>query len=166
MFPANFHLPIFIVQHMPAEFTKLLAERLNTLTELNVVEASDGAPVQPASVYLAPGGYHMELAKKGGAVSILLTQAPAEHSCRPSVDVLFRSAAEVYGAAAIAAVLTGMGNDGAEGALAMHSRGAYIIAQDQASSVVWGMPSRVVSTGAADAVVDLREVVPEILRNI
>lgn len=167
MFPRGFGLPIFIVQHMPPIFTRLLAERLNTLTPLCVEEATDGALVEPGKVFIAPGDRHMVVHRAdGGGVSIALNQDAPEHSCRPSVDVLFRSVSEVYGGAVVAAVLTGMGYDGARGAEALHAKGAYVIAQDEASSVVWGMPSGVVNAGAADAIVDLRCVVPEILNQV
>lgn len=166
MFPPGFALPILIVQHMPPIFTRLLAERLNTLTPLSVQEAAEGALVEPGKVFIAPGDRHMQVRRTGrGEVSIALNQDPPEHSCRPSVDVLFRSASHVYGGAVVAAVLTGMGYDGSRGAEALHAKGAYVIAQDEASSVVWGMPSGVVNAGVADAVVDLRRVVPEILEH-
>lgn len=167
MFPRGFELPVFIVQHMPPIFTRLLAERLNTLTPLCVEEAAEGALVEPGKVFIAPGDRHMTVRRtEGGAVAIALNQDAPEHSCRPSVDVLFRSVADVYGGAVVAVVLTGMGHDGARGAQALHAKGAYVIAQDQASSVVWGMPAGVVNAGAADAIVDLRCVVPEILSQI
>jgi two-component system, chemotaxis family, protein-glutamate methylesterase/glutaminase len=167
MFPRGFGLPIFIVQHMPPIFTRLLAERLNTLTSLCVEEAADGALVEPGKVFIAPGDRHMAVCRReSGGVSIAINQDPPENSCRPSVDVLFRSVSDVYGGAVVAAVLTGMGYDGARGAEALHARGAYVIAQDEASSVVWGMPSCVVNAGAADAIVDLRCVVPEILSQV
>lgn len=167
LFPEAFPLPVLIVQHMPAIFTRLLAERLNTLTPLGVEEASDGALVEPGKVLIAPGDYHMELRATGsGAVIAALNQNPHENSCRPSVDVLFRSAAEIYGASCIAVMLTGMGADGARGAALLHERGAHIIAQDEASSVVWGMPGAVVNAGLADSVAALPCIVPEILKQI
>ena len=167
MFPADFGLPVLIVQHMPPIFTRLLAERLNTLTPLHVEEAVEGALVEPGRVFIAPGNYHLTVRRNvEGAAVVALHQSPPENSCRPSVDVLFRSAAEVYGGGVIAVVLTGMGLDGAQGAKELHSRGARVIAQDAASSVVWGMPSGVVNAGVADAVVDLHRIVPEILRYV
>jgi len=154
--PAEFPLPVLIVQHMPSLFTRLLSERLQTSAKVKVVEASAGMEVQPGCVYIALGDYHMRLQKSGGKTIVTLDQGPRENSCRPSVDVMFRAAEEIYGGAVISVMLTGMGYDGL--------RGAYLIAQDEPSSVVWGMPGSVASTGLADAVLPLRDVVPEILR--
>lgn len=164
MFPADFAWPVLIVQHMPPLFTRLLADRLNTLTPLRVEEASEGGVVEAGKVLIAPGDYHLCVRTNGEKVFASINQDAPENSCRPSVDVLFRSAAEVYGGGAVAAILTGMGNDGVHGAGALHGRGARIIAQDEASCVVWGMPGGVVKAGLADAVVDLKCVVPEILK--
>jgi two-component system chemotaxis response regulator CheB len=163
-FPADFPLPILIVQHMPPLFTRFLAERLQTATELKVAEAVDGAQVLPGGVWIAPGDYHMRVGIDGGRATIRLDQAPPENSCRPSVDVLFRSVAETYGGAVIAAVLTGMGQDGLRGAAILKSSAAYVIAQDEASSVVWGMPGAVAAAGLADCVIPLDAVVPEMIR--
>ncbi|MDQ2842093.1 MAG: chemotaxis response regulator protein-glutamate methylesterase [Acidobacteriota bacterium] len=167
MFPKDFELPILIVQHMPPIFTKLLAERLNTITHLSVEEAAEGSIVGPGKVLIAPGNHHMRVCRANdGVVVTELNQDSPENSCRPAVDVMFRSAAQVYRASVIAVVLTGMGNDGVIGASLLQAQGAYIIAQDEASSVVWGMPRGVIEAGLADAVVDLNSVVPEILKQI
>jgi two-component system chemotaxis response regulator CheB len=147
-------------------FTRLLAERLQSLTKLRVVEASDGMLVEGGSVYIAPGDYHMRVIRKGAAELIALDQAEPENSCRPAVDVMFRSVAEVYGGTALAVILTGMGQDGLRGVTQMRQTGAYVIAQDEASSVVWGMPGAVVNAGLADSVLDLKSVVPEIQKHI
>jgi two-component system chemotaxis response regulator CheB len=163
-FPANFPLPILIVQHMPPLFTRFLAERLQSGTPLKVEEAADGARVAAGTVLIAPGDYHMRVRSQGGAALVRLDQSAPENSCRPSVDVLFRSVAEVYGGAVISAVLTGMGQDGLRGAEVLKGTGAYVIAQDAATSVVWGMPGAVAGAGLADCVVPLGAVVPEILR--
>jgi two-component system chemotaxis response regulator CheB len=163
-FPADFPLPILIVQHMPPVFTRLLAERLQTTTKLKVAEATEGAVVEPGRVLIAPGGYHMRLHKNGAKTTVVLDQGPPENSCRPAVDVLFRSVQEVYGPAVISVILTGMGYDGLRGVEVLKGGGACVIAQDEASSVVWGMPGAVVNAGLADAVVPLDQVVPEILR--
>ncbi len=163
-FPADFPLPILIVQHMPPLFTRFLAERLQTGTKLKVEEAADGARVAAGTVLIAPGDYHMRVRSQGGATVVRMDQSPPENSCRPSVDVLFRSVAEVYGGAVISAVLTGMGQDGLRGADVLKANGAYVIAQDAATSVVWGMPGAVAGAGLADCVVPLDAVVPEILR--
>jgi two-component system chemotaxis response regulator CheB len=166
MFPPNFPWPILIVQHMPPLFTKLLADRLNTLTRLQVEEASAGSAVQAGRILIAPGDFHLCVRTNGEKVFAALNQDAPENSCRPSVDVLFRSAADVYGGGVVAAILTGMGNDGVHGAAVLRKRGARIIAQDEASCVVWGMPGGVVKAGLADAVVDLKCVVPEILKQL
>ena len=163
MFPADFAYPVLIVQHMPQVFTRLLAERLQKLTPLRVEEATEGCRVEPGKVLIAPGAYHMNVIRSANEVVVLLDQSTPRNSCRPSVDVLFESVQAVYGGCAVGAVLTGMGQDGLRGAEALKASGAFIIAQDEATSVVWGMPGYVVRAGLADAVVPLHEVVPAIL---
>jgi two-component system chemotaxis response regulator CheB len=165
-FPPSFPLPIVIVQHMPPLFTKLLAERLQAHSRFEVVEATNGMPLKPGRMIIAPGDYHMRLHRSGPEVVVHLDQGPRENSCRPAVDVLFRSVAEVYAGGVVGVILTGMGQDGLHGMEQLKGKGAYIIAQDQASSVVWGMPGAVVEAGLADSVLDLRAVVPEILRQV
>lgn len=162
-FPVPFPYPILIVQHMPPLFTRLLAERLQTLTKLRVEEATHGCLVEPGKILIAPGGFHMRVKKSSTDIFIMLDESEPRNSCRPSVDVLFESVREVYGPACIAAILTGMGQDGYRGAEVLKSSGAYIIAQDEASSVVWGMPGFVVKAGLANSVAPLSSVVPEIL---
>lgn len=159
MFPENFPAPILVVQHMPPMFTRMLAERLQTQTKLHVSEAKEGDEVVAGRLLVAPGDYHMSVRRVGGSVRIHLDQGPQENSCRPAVDVLFRSAAEVYGGGTVAAVLTGMGQDGLRGTETLKARGAYIIAQDEASSVVWGMPGAVANAGLADTITGLDSVV-------
>jgi two-component system chemotaxis response regulator CheB len=166
MLPADFRQPIFIVQHMPPIFTRLLAERLQTLTKLRVREATHGMAVEAGNIYIAPGDYHMRVAKKGIANIVTLDKGEQENSCRPAVDVMFRSVADVYGASAMAVILTGMGQDGMKGIERLRSGGSYVVAQDEASSVVWGMPGSVVNAGLADSVVDLKCVVPEIQKHL
>jgi len=163
-FPADFPLPILIVQHMPPLFTRFLAERLQSGTRLRVEEAADGAAVTPGKVLIAPGDYHMRVRSNGADSVVRLDQSAPENSCRPSVDVLFRSVSEVYGGAVISAVLTGMGQDGMRGSAVLKANGAYIIAQDEVTSVVWGMPGAVAGAGLANCVVPLDQVVPVILR--
>lgn len=163
-FPADFPLPVLIVQHMPPVFTRLLAERLQTLTKLKVEEAVEGANVESGKILIAPGNYHMRIRKCGLKATVTLDQEPPENSCRPAVDVLFRSVEEAYGPASIAVVLTGMGYDGLRGTQVLKAHGAYVIAQDEPTSVVWGMPGAIVNAGLADSVVPLNGVVPEILR--
>ncbi len=162
--PGNFRLPILIVQHMPPMFTRLLAERLQGQSKVRVLEATHGMPVLAGTVLIAPGNFHMQVRRNGREAIVALDQGPPENSCRPAADVLFRSAAEAYGCGVIAVVLTGMGKDGFRGCgLLRKGQGAYIIAQDEASSVVWGMPGFVSKGGLADATLDLDAVVPEIL---
>lgn len=165
-FGAGFPLPILIVQHMPPMFTRLLAERLQAGSKLKIEEAVQGARVELGKVLIAAGDYHLRIKKEGEAVRACLDQSPPENSCRPAVDVLFRSVAETYGGSALAVVLTGMGHDGMRGVQALKALGAYVIAQDQASSVVWGMPGAVVGAGLADCVTPLDAVAPEVLRQI
>lgn len=165
-FPANFQLPVLIVQHMPAVFTRLLAERLNALTPLDVMEASEGTELRAGRILIAPGDYHMGVERIRERAVVRLNQNAPENSCRPAVDVLFRSASEQFGAATIAAVLTGMGQDGAAGAKALRAKGAFVVVQDEASSVVWGMPGAVAKAGLAHAVVPLAQIVPVILKQL
>ncbi|MGA9071571.1 MAG: chemotaxis response regulator protein-glutamate methylesterase [Terracidiphilus sp.] len=165
--PANFPLPVLIVQHMPELFTKLFAERLNSRCPLRVLEAAEGMPVSVGTIYIAKGNWHMEVlapSRIGFPNTLHLTQGAPENHCRPAVDVLFRSVAAVYGAGALAVVLTGMGSDGMLGCRVIRERGGSVMAQDQASSTVWGMPGAVTNAGLAQKVLPLTAIAPEILR--
>ena len=162
--PANYPLPVLVVQHMPPLFTRLLAERLDSTCKLRVEEATQDRAVEPGRILIAPGDFHMKLTSNGTGVRVFLDQSPRQNSCRPAVDALFTAAGEIYGGAAVAVVLTGMGQDGLRGAGILKAQGASVLAQDEASSVVWGMPGAIVSAGLADRVLPLDEVVPEILR--
>jgi two-component system chemotaxis response regulator CheB len=162
--PEGFPLPILIVQHMPPVFTKLLAERLNSTCRLPAVEASQGEPVRRGTIYLAPGDFHMKVTSNGNEVRIALDQTAPLNSCRPAVDALFSSVADVYGGAAIATVMTGMGQDGLRGVQLLKALGAGVLVQDDASSVVWGMPGAVATAGLADQVLPLDELIPAIVR--
>lgn len=164
--PADLCVPVFIVQHMPPMFTAKLAQRLAGLSRVPVVEATDGQRVMPGTVYLAPGDYHMKVRCCAGAHSIALDQGPPENSCRPAADVLFRSAIDAYQGNVVAAVMTGMGHDGLKGAEMLKARGAYIIAQNEASSVVWGMPGSIVAAKLADTVLADAQIVPHILEHL
>jgi len=164
--PPEFPLPVLITQHMPPLFTGLLAERLHANSALRVEEAGEGSIVEPGKVLIAPGDYHLRVKNQGQQVAVTLDRSPPENSCRPAVDVMFRSVEELYGGAVISVILTGMGYDGLRGAKALKAKGAVVIAQDEASSVVWGMPGAVVKAGLADAVVPLDGVVPEVLKHI
>ncbi len=165
-FPAEFPVPIAIVQHMPPMFTKLLAERLTSKCEIRVDEAFAGALLEPGRAWIAPGNFHAIVERDGKAVRIGINQEPPENSCRPSVDVLFRSIAQVYGAKALAVVLTGMGQDGLRGCEYIREVGGQILVQDRASSVVWGMPSFVANAGLADRVVSLDQMAGEIISRV
>jgi two-component system chemotaxis response regulator CheB len=164
--PSSLPVPIVIVQHMPPVFTKMLAERLTSTTPVPVDEAVHGQVLEPGRAYLAPGDQHMVLQRQGVGVVITLNKDPPEQSCRPSVDVLFRSVAATYAARTLAVVLTGMGQDGLAGCQVLHAAGAQIVVQDEASSVVWGMPGFVARAGLADAVKPLTEVSQELLRRL
>lgn len=162
--PEDFPVPIVIVQHMPPIFTKHLANRLDQLCPLRVVEAQRGELVAPGGVWVAPGDFHMLLRRDGTDVRIDLNQGTPENSCRPAVDVLFRSVADVFGGNVLSVVLTGMGQDGARGSDAVRNLGGRIIAQDETTSVVWGMPGAVVQAGLADHILPLDRIADEIVR--
>ncbi|MEP6572205.1 MAG: chemotaxis response regulator protein-glutamate methylesterase [Gemmatimonadota bacterium] len=164
--PVDFPVPIVIVQHMPPLFTRFLADRLTAASRINVREAEAGGVLTPGAVWIAPGNFHMTLYRVNNQVRMALNQDPPEHSCRPAADVLFRSVAEVYGARSLAVVLTGMGQDGTLGCERIREAGGQVIAQDEATSVVWGMPGYVVGAGLASAVVPLDRVASEMCRRV
>jgi len=164
--PGNLSVPVVVIQHMPPTFTMYLAQRLNSVCALRVREGIDGERLEPGDVWIAPGGVHMDLFRDGTSARIQLSDAPPENSCRPSVDVTFRAAARIYGSGVLAAVLTGMGSDGTKGSLSIAAAGGRIIAQDQASSVVWGMPRAVVDAGVADRVLPLGRIGPVLLDGV
>jgi len=156
--------PVLITQHMPPTFTTVLAEHLRRISGRGAHEAEHGETVLPGSVYLAPGGRHMRVVRDGDIVKIALGDDPPVNFCRPSVDPLFSSAATVWGAGALAIVLTGMGTDGTRGAADIVAAGGSVIAQDEASSVVWGMPRSVAQAGLCSAVLPLDQIAAKILR--
>jgi len=165
--PAGFPLPVLIVQHMPELFTRLFAERLNSRCRLRVREASDGDPICAGTISIARGNWHLEAqppSVAGGVPTLRLSQGPPENHCRPAVDVLFRSVAKVYGSGVLAVVLTGMGSDGLIGCRLVREQGGSVIAQDEASSTVWGMPGAVVGAGLAHRIPPLDAIASEILR--
>jgi len=164
--PEDFPVPVVVVQHMPPVFTRMLADRLNAQSFLTVQEAEAGHTLEPGHVWIARGDYHLTLAHKGSTVTLNLNQDPPENFCRPAVDVLFRSAAEVYGASTLGVVMTGMGSDGARGAAHIGEAGGQILVQDEASSVVWGMPGAVVNAGLADKICALQEIGQEVIRRV
>ena len=162
--PANFPLPVVIAQHMPPIFTSLLATRLAAKSALPVRQCVSGEALAPGCVFIAPGDFHMIVSDENGAVVLKTHQGPKENFCRPSVDVLFHSVARVYGGRALAVVLTGMGQDGVKGCEALHGLGARIFVQDEATSVVWGMPGFVARAGLADKILPLDQIGAEIVR--
>lgn len=153
--PADFPVPIVITQHMPPMFTKFLADRLAALSKLPVREASEGAVITPGLIWIAPGDFHLVLRTVGRQIVASITKDPPENSCRPSVDVMMRSVVSCYGPRVLSVILTGMGQDGLRGSEAVHDAGGSVIAQDEATSVVWGMPGFVVRSGIASAVLPL-----------
>lgn len=162
--PADFPLPVVVVQHMPPVFTRLLAERLSATSKLKVREGIDGGVVEPGTVWIAPGNQHMLLRREQTGVRVALNNEPPENSCRPAVDPLFRSVAQLYGNRAIGVILTGMGYDGLKGAEGLRLAGSRILAQDEATSVVWGMPGAVAHAGLADRILPLASIAPELVQ--
>jgi two-component system chemotaxis response regulator CheB len=157
------NVPVLITQHMPPLFTKILAEHLTKQTGANVIEAEHGIEAKPGTFYIAPGTHHMIMTYSSGVMRLELNENPPENFCRPAVDPLFRSAAAAVGDMALAVVLTGMGHDGREGAKALVAKGAALIAQDEDTSVVWGMPGAVVRAGLASASKPISDIAPAIL---
>lgn len=153
--PASFPCPIALVQHMPPLFTASLAEDLNRRSALNVSEGRHGQVVGRGDLVIAPGGKHMAIVRREGRNLVQINDEPPERNCKPSVDYLFRSVAQSHGGAALGVVLTGMGDDGCEGARLLRQQGAHIIAQDEASCVVYGMPKAVIDAGLADTITPL-----------
>lgn len=155
---AQLPVPIVLVQHMPPMFTRTLAERLTLQAGFPVHEATSGMPLIAGHAYVAPGNFHMVTRRVGNAVSLQLHQAPPENSCRPAVDVLFRSVAETFGSATLGVVLTGMGQDGLRGCEHLNHAGGIVWAQDEATSVVWGMPGFVARSGLAQKILPLQAI--------
>lgn len=153
--PADLPVPVAIVQHMPPIFTRLFAQRLDRVSKLTVVEGHDGLRLEPGLVVVAPGDTHLLLVEDQGAPRVATHQQARQNGCRPSVDVLFRSAAAVFGARVLACVLTGMGHDGLRGCERLRAAGAEIVVQDELTSVVWGMPGAIATAGLADRVLPL-----------
>lgn len=164
--PAKLPVPIFIVQHMPPMFTQLLAERLAKNSHIPTAEAHSGTHVEPGNAWIAPGDFHLVVAREGTRIVTQVQQDPPENACRPAVDPLFRSVASLYGRHCLAVVLTGMGQDGLRGCEAIRAAGGQILAQDEASSVVWGMPGFVVRAGLAEKILPLSMIAAEIVRRV
>lgn len=164
--PRELGVPVLVVQHMPPIFTRFLAQRLDSICALRVREAVAGEVVQPGTIWIAPGDFHLKVVRGGAGLLLGTEQSPPENSCRPSVDVLFRSVEAGYGGNVLAVVLTGMGQDGLRGCKELAQSGAQIVVQDEASSVVWGMPGFIAREQIADRVLPLQEIGPEIARKV
>ncbi|MGB8006757.1 MAG: CheB methylesterase domain-containing protein, partial [Terriglobales bacterium] len=164
--PGDLPVPVVIVQHMPPLFTRLLADRLNAAGRLRVREGKAGEKLEPGQVWIAPGDEHMTVMRKGAEFVLGINHDPPENSCRPAVDVLFRSVAQAYGANVLAVVLTGMGADGTRGAALIREAGGEIIVQDEASSVVWGMPGSVIAASLSDGIYPLNGIAAEVVRRV
>ena len=160
------NVPIFITQHMPATFTAILATHLQQSTGWTAQEGKQGMVPQPGQIYIAPGGKHMELAEEDGQLKIKLTDDPPENFCRPAVDPLFRSASKIFGERILAVILTGMGHDGLKGGREITKEGATLLAQDEATSVVWGMPGAVATAGLCTEVLPIDEIGPAVSRRL
>lgn len=159
-------VPILITQHLPPTFTKALADRLDRQCSFRVVEAEEGMVIEAGSCYIAPGGYHMVFASNAGNVHVVLDEGPKVKSCRPSVDVMTDAGRDVYGDKIVAAMLTGMGDDGADAFFRLAELGVEIVVQDEATSVVWGMPGAVEQSGAADKCLPLDEIAGALVRAV
>ncbi|BBM68956.1 protein-glutamate methylesterase/protein-glutamine glutaminase [Rhodothermus marinus] len=164
--PADLPVPVLIVQHMPPHFTRSLAERLNSLSPLTVVEAEEGMPLEPGRVFLAPGGRHLVLERRNGHVPVIRTPVEPATLHRPSVDVMFQSVCQAFGGKVLAVVMTGMGRDGLEGARLIKQHGGKVITQDEATCVVYGMPRAVAEAGLSDAVLPLEQIGPFLARSL
>jgi two-component system chemotaxis response regulator CheB len=159
---ASIKLPILITQHMPATFTTLLAEHIERATGVPCAEGKDGETISAGRIYLAPGNFHMVVERVGSGSVIRLNQDPAENFCRPAVDPMLRSMAGIYGSSLLTIILTGMGSDGRKGATEVVEAGGTVIAQDEATSVVWGMPGAVATSGLCSAVLPIKEIGPSV----
>jgi len=162
----NLRVPTFITQHMPATFTAVLADHIARTTGLACAEAKDGEIAMAGRTYLAPGNFHMVIERKGVHVVVRLDSGPPENYCRPSVDPMLRSLARAYGGRVLTAILTGMGSDGLVGGRAVAAAGGTVIAQDEATSVVWGMPGAVATDGICSAVLPLSQIAPFVTKMI
>ena len=162
--PVYGRAPVLITQHMPPTFTTILAEHLARASGQTAHEAIDGEPVVPGTIYLAPGGKHMTVVKRSNQPVISLNEGPLVNFCRPAVDPLFTSAVQVWGGAILSVILTGMGSDGARGAEEVVAAGGAVIAQDEATSVVWGMPGAAANAGVCSAVLPLDQIGPRVVR--
>jgi two-component system chemotaxis response regulator CheB len=164
--PGDFAVPILVAQHMPPMFTQMLAERLSRHSKIPTIEARSGMELVAGKAWIAPGDHHLEIVREGLRVRTKVHQGPPENACRPAVDPLLRCVASIYGGNCLAVILTGMGQDGLRGCEAIRAAGGQILAQDEASSVVWGMPGFVARAGLADRVLPLSLMASEIVRRV
>lgn len=160
------NLPVFVTQHMPATFTTILAEHLGQASGMPAAEAKDGEPVMPGRIYVAPGDFHMTVQVDGGRKVVRLDKNPPENFCRPAVDPMLRSLAKAYAGKVLTLILTGMGQDGLKGGQELSAAGGVIVAQDEATSVVWGMPGAVANAGLCSAVLPLSDLAPHLRKTI
>ncbi|MFH1216841.1 MAG: chemotaxis response regulator protein-glutamate methylesterase [Pseudomonadota bacterium] len=164
--PKNLRVPVVIVQHMPPVFTKALADSLNQKSLVNVIEAQGDERLEAGNVYIAPGGKQMKVVKKASGEFLQLTDDPPENHCKPAADYLFRSVSAIYGNRALGVIMTGMGADGVKGLRLMKQQGSQVIAQDEASCVVFGMPMEAIKAGVTDVVVPLNQISAEIVNRV
>jgi two-component system chemotaxis response regulator CheB len=164
--PADFPVPVVVVQHMPPLFTRFLAERLSKVCALQVREAAHGDKLTAGTIWIAPGDHHLEMERTKHDVIIRLNQGPLENSCRPAVDPTFRSAVECFGSRVLGVIMTGMGHDGLQGSRCIYDGGGQILAQDEKTSVVWGMPRFVVEEGLPDEVLPLDRIASAIRQRV
>ena len=160
--PSLKNIPVLVTQHMPSTFTTIFAEHLGKSALMDAHEGVDGEQISPGKIYVAPGGKHMMVEKKGAFPFIKITDGPEINFCKPAVDPLFQTVAECYGASALTLVLTGMGSDGSQGAVTVADKGGTVIAQDKETSVVWGMPGATAKAGACSSILPLNKIAPKL----
>ncbi len=166
LFPANFPLPIVIAQHMPYGFTKAMAERLDKICQLNVVEAEDGDILESGKIFIGKGGYHIKIMKENFKIYLKITKEPIDSLYHPQINILFETAAKSLDGKVIAVIMSGMGSDGTEGLKILKKKGAYVIAQDESSSVIFGMPKSAIENGIVDKVLPFNKIPEEIIKKL
>ncbi len=166
LFPANFPLPIVIAQHMPYGFTKAMADRLDKICQLNVVEAEDGDILESGKIFIGKGGYHIKIMKDSSKIFLKITKEPVDALYHPQIDILFETAAKSLDGRVIAVIMSGMGSDGREGLKILKEKGAYVIAQDESTSVIFGMPRVAIENGVVDKVLPFNKIPEEIIKKL
>ncbi len=166
LFPANFPLPIVIAQHMPYGFTKAMADRLDKICQLNVVEAEDGDILESGEIFIGKGGYHIKIMKDSSKIFLKITKEPVDALYHPQIDILFETAAKSLDGRVIAVIMSGMGSDGTKGLKILKEKGAYVIAQDESSSVIFGMPRVAIENGVVDNVLPFNKMPEEIIKKL